>query len=309
MNNEIKSFESLAKIIIFIIILPLALIWFVWNKTDWKKQNKWIATIGIGIAFLFFFVLLNDDGCSIEKENSALISQQAQQIAQLQKQIELNKTTGSGLEEEIEKPQKQNEILNVSNIVDGDTIKLNDGQLVRYIGIDAPETVDPGKSVQCFGKEATEKNKELVEGKEVVLVEDVSDKDKYDRLLRYVYAGNIFVNDYLVRNGFAKADNFPPDTKFKDQFKEAEEEARNNKRGLWADDACKTEEVAIPSETVITPIVPEKTTTIKSSYSCNCSKTCPQMDSCAEAQYQLNVCGCSRRDADHDGIACDTDCQ
>ena len=91
----------------------------------------------------------------------------------------------------------------VSRIVDGDTIELGTGERVRYIGIDTPETVDPRKEVQCFGKEASAKNKELVEGKEVRLVKDVSDKDKYGRLLRYVYVGDVFVNEKLVSEGYA----------------------------------------------------------------------------------------------------------
>ncbi len=121
----------------------------------------------------------------------------------------------------------------VSRVVDGDTIELSTGQKVRYIGMDTPETVDPRKPVQCFGKEASLENKKLVEGKMVTLVKDVSETDKYGRLLRYVYVDNIFVNDYLTRNGFAYMATFPPDVKFAQQFKAAQEEARINKRGLW----------------------------------------------------------------------------
>lgn len=133
----------------------------------------------------------------------------------------------------------QDAVFKVSRVVDGDTIQLENGQKVRYIGIDTPETVDPRKPVQCFGREASNKNKELVEGKEVHLVKDVSETDKYGRLLRYVYVGDMFVNDYLVRNGYAHASTFPPDVKYQDQFKQAEQEARENKRGLWADSTCK----------------------------------------------------------------------
>ena len=113
----------------------------------------------------------------------------------------------------------------VSRVVDGDTIKLENGETVRYIGIDTPETVDPRKPVQCFGKEASGKNRELVEGREVRLVKDISETDKYKRILRYVYIGDVFVNDYLVRNGYAHASSYPPDVKYQDQFREAEQEA------------------------------------------------------------------------------------
>ncbi len=128
----------------------------------------------------------------------------------------------------------------VIKVIDGDTIEIEGGQKVRYIGIDTPETKHPQKAVQCFGKEASEKNKELVEEKRVRLEKDVSEKDKYGRLLRYVYlpagkagVGEIFINDYLVRQGYAYAATFPPDVKYQQLFLDAQKEARENNRGLW----------------------------------------------------------------------------
>jgi micrococcal nuclease len=122
----------------------------------------------------------------------------------------------------------------VVKVVDGDTIEIEGGQKVRYIGIDTPETKHPTKGVQCFGKQAFEKNKQLVEGKEILLEKDVSETDRYGRLLRFVYIDGVFVNDYLVRQGYAHATTFPPDVKLADQFKSAEQEARENSRGLWS---------------------------------------------------------------------------
>lgn len=130
------------------------------------------------------------------------------------------------------------ETVKVTRVIDGDTIEIESGQKVRYIGIDTPEIVDPKKPVQCFGKEASNKNKELVEGKQVRLEKDVSETDKFGRLLRYVYVDNIFVNDYLVRQGFAHVSTFPPDVKYQAQFLQAEKEARKNSRGLWTDGVC-----------------------------------------------------------------------
>ena len=129
--------------------------------------------------------------------------------------------------------------IKVTRVVDGDTVEITGGQRVRYIGIDTPETVHPQKAVQCFGKEASLKNKELVEGKLVRLQKDVSETDKYGRLLRYVYiqkddpAQTIFVNDYLIRQGYAHSSTYPPDIKYQDQFQQAEANARDNNRGLW----------------------------------------------------------------------------
>ena len=125
----------------------------------------------------------------------------------------------------------------VTRVIDGDTIEVNlEGTTykVRYIGIDTPETVHPSQPVECFGKEASAKNSELVEGKIVRLEKDVSETDRYGRLLRYVWVGDIFVNDYLVRQGYAYASTYPPDVKYADQFAQAQTEAIENNRGLWA---------------------------------------------------------------------------
>ncbi|MBI5452847.1 thermonuclease family protein [Candidatus Gottesmanbacteria bacterium] len=129
----------------------------------------------------------------------------------------------------------------VTRAVDGDTIEIEGGEKVRYIGIDTPETVDPRKPVQCFGIEASKKNKELVEGKTVRLEKDITDRDKYSRLLRYVWvddplAGSgqvLFVNLELVKQGFANSYSYPPDIKYQKEFLAAETEAREAERGLW----------------------------------------------------------------------------
>ena len=125
----------------------------------------------------------------------------------------------------------------VTRVIDGDTIEVNLGgsiYKVRYIGIDTPETVHPTQPVECFGQEASDKNSELVAGKTVRLEKDVSETDKYGRLLRYVWVGDIFVNDYLVRQGYAYASTYPPDVKYADQLAQAQTEAIGNNRGLWA---------------------------------------------------------------------------
>jgi micrococcal nuclease len=126
------------------------------------------------------------------------------------------------------------ETVQVLRVIDGDTIELSDKRRVRYIGMDTPEIVDPAKPVECFGKEAADGNKRLVEGKTVQLEKDVSETDSYGRLLRYVYVGDIFVNETLVENGFARITTFPPDVKYRDQLTQAQREARANNRGLWS---------------------------------------------------------------------------
>jgi len=136
---------------------------------------------------------------------------------------------------------KLSEIKKVIRVVDGDTIEIEGKIKVRYIGIDTPETVDPRKEVQCFGVEASNKNKELVEGKMIRMKKDISNTDKYGRLLRYVWLADtsatstaeLFINDYLVRQGFAHASTFPPDVAYSKQFIEAQSEAQKNNKGLW----------------------------------------------------------------------------
>lgn len=140
---------------------------------------------------------------------------------------------------ETKEGSESKEAVLVTRVVDGDTIEIEGGQKVRYIGIDTPETVDPRTSVQCFGKEAAVKNRELVEGKRVRLEKDVSETDKYGRLLRYVFVPSsssgqaVFVNEVLVKQGYAFSSPYPPDVKYQDLFNKAEKEARGASRGLW----------------------------------------------------------------------------
>lgn len=123
--------------------------------------------------------------------------------------------------------------IKIVRVIDGDTIEIAGGEKIRYIGIDAPETVDPRKTAQCFGREASRKNKELVEGKMARLEKDVMDRDKYHRLLRYVWVGNTFVNLALVQQGFAYSYSYPPDIKYQHLFIKAQQEAMKGKHGLW----------------------------------------------------------------------------
>ncbi len=123
----------------------------------------------------------------------------------------------------------------VQRVIDGDTIVLKDGRKVRYIGIDAPEMTD-SSIFGFYASASAQKNVELVEGKQVILIKDVSETDDYDRLLRYVYVDDIFVNLELIKNGLAKLMLIPPDTSMKNEFTEAQDEAYQNKLGIWQED-------------------------------------------------------------------------
>lgn len=125
----------------------------------------------------------------------------------------------------------------VSRVIDGDTFEIQGGIKVRLIGVDTPEMKNKNKTLDCFAAEATKKTQSLLTGKEVVLEKDVSETDKYGRLLRYVYVGGEMVNDTLVKKGYAKIATFPPDVKNAQIFLASEKMARENKAGLWQ--ACK----------------------------------------------------------------------
>lgn len=133
----------------------------------------------------------------------------------------------------MEVPIVSGELARVARVIDGDTIVLEGNERVRYIGIDTPEIVDSRKPVECFGREAASRNRELVEGKSVQLARDVSDRDRYHRLLRYVLMDDVFVNLELVKEGYATASTYPPDVAHSQEFVSAEKMAREAKRGLW----------------------------------------------------------------------------
>jgi micrococcal nuclease len=135
--------------------------------------------------------------------------------------------------------------------ISGQTYKL------RYIGINTPETVDPRRPVECFGKEASAFNERLVLGRDVGLEKDISETDVYGRLLRYVWltgpstgSGQAeMVNATLVREGYAQASSYPPDVKYQDMFSSLQVEAAEAGRGLWGADCDPT-----PSPTALSAV-------------------------------------------------------
>jgi len=124
----------------------------------------------------------------------------------------------------------------VERAVDGDTVVLAGGERVRYIGVDTPELHHPRKPVQAYAREAMEFNRRLVEGKRVRLEFDADRRDKYRRLLAYVFLEDgTFVNAELVKQGYAQLLTIPPNVKYSDLFLKLQREAREAKRGLWGD--------------------------------------------------------------------------
>lgn len=114
------------------------------------------------------------------------------------KRVEISKeaTSTSTIREEVWDASSSGEVVTVTRVINGDTIEVEGGKRVRYIGMDTPEMGDGRKGAACFAGEATEENKRLVDGKTVRLEKDVSETDQYGRLLR-----------------FARVATFPPDVR------------------------------------------------------------------------------------------------
>ncbi len=126
----------------------------------------------------------------------------------------------------------------VVRVIEGDTIQVccvfGDRVTVRYVGIDTPEIHHPMKGVERAGKEASEANRKLVDGKTVRLEFDVQEQDRYGRLLAYVYLEDgTFVNAWLVQHGYAAVMTVPPNVKQQELFLMLQREAREDRRGLW----------------------------------------------------------------------------
>ncbi len=208
----------------------------------------------------------------------------------------------------------------VTKVIDGDTITINlDGksETIRMIGIDTPETVDPRKTVQCFGKEASDKAKELLTGKKIRIEKDPSqgERDKYGRLLAYVSREDgLFFNKYMVEQGYAHEYTYNAPYKYQAEFKVAQATAEAQKKGLWAPGVCaanSTTPATQPAQTKqATP--PLTTTSNGSGYDCTANVySCTDFSTHAEAQAAFLACGGVNNDihlldSDSDGVACES---
>lgn len=120
----------------------------------------------------------------------------------------------------------------VTRIVDGDTLVISTGETVRLIGIDTPEKED------CYSTNTANRLRELVLDKEISIEYDQSKKDRYGRTLLYVWVNGSFVNEVLVKEGYADAKKYPPDIKYAPVLEAAEEEAKSKNLGIWNSEAC-----------------------------------------------------------------------
>ena len=125
-------------------------------------------------------------------------------------------------------------VVRTERVVDGDTLLLTNGEYVRLIGVDTPETKHPRKPVEYFGKEAYLFTKRIVEGKEVRLEYDQTRRDRYGRILAYVYLmDGTFLNAEIIKQGYGFAYVKYP-FKYMEEFRQYEREARESRSGMWA---------------------------------------------------------------------------
>lgn len=149
---------------------------------------------------------------------------------------DIKQQTNNNLSEAPNAPTTYNSQLTTSYVVyvyDGDTVQIKNGTHIRLIGIDAPEDKQDKKEFECFGKEAGDMLRKLILNQPVELEPDKEELDQYGRTLRYIWADDVFINEFMVRQGLARAIAIKPNIKYYSLLKSAETEAKTNKRGLW----------------------------------------------------------------------------
>lgn len=201
----------------------------------------------------------------------------------------------------------------VTRVIDGDTIIIDlagKNVTLRMIGVNTPETLDPRKPVECFGKEASLQTTQLLEGKKVILgFDDTQDRwDKYKRLLAYVYREDgLFINKDLIERGYAYEYTYNTPYIYQKDFDSAERDARENGRGLWASGVCEeflTQQDLNRSESLVR--LDGQDYTCKSN-----AYDCSHFSIQSAAQKLYLSCGGSMNDvhwldADKDGEACES---
>ena len=187
----------------------------------------------------------------------------------------------------------------ISRVIDGDTVELEDGTHVRLIGINTPEIAHFGEPRECFGRRAAEFTAQLLApGEDVRLVRDVEEHDQYGRLLAYVYRSRdgLFVNAEIVRQGYAYVDTVPPNVAHVDLFRRLAREARERDTGLWG--TCPTSG-GQPRSLAGAGCLPD--------YEGECVPPPPPDLDCSDLHGPITVVGDDPHhlDGDHDGRACE----
>ena len=207
-----------------------------------KTQDLFIA-IGLLLVGYFF----GDTVAKINQHSPVKIPETIEEVREVDilkkssKESNANDNTNKNTEtipefDDARRDWEKMETVTVKYVTDGDTIVLTNGEKVRYTSIDTPERGD------CWYRQAKRMNQDLVSGREIKLEQDISNRDKYERLLRYIYVDNKregeenkiqFVNMELVKAGLARVKEYKPDLEYLEELELAESYAKQNKIGLW----------------------------------------------------------------------------
>ena len=296
-----------------------------------NKTPLAIIIAGILIAGSIYFSNSPSDNFSsndkIESYNSQNQETKNPAVKSVTDKIEENNFTESVSQSK----STQGSLYKVVKVIDGDTVTVEiDGkkETIRLIGVDTPETVDPRKPVECFGIEASNKAKEILMGKSVRLEADsiVGERGKYGRLLRYIFSedGTNF-NKMMINEGYAHEYTYNSPYKYQNEFKQAEKEARESKRGLWGDGVCESNDalptatndsLTVPTTTATSiPAASTTTTNTTGNAECYCASNkynCGDFQTHQEAQNLYDCClqkvgtDIHRLDKDKDGSACES---
>lgn len=288
------AFLSLGLLVVGLIKPALILRWGV------QQTRRRVAIIFVP-TLVFFLVLVGIFSETPQKQPQQEISGQSERQAKVEETVTA-KQVQQGQETKIDKSSasdvpaqlSQKEVFKVVYVVDGDTLEIDGGERVRLIGIDSPERG------QLYYSEARNTLTGLVLNKSVRLEKDITDRDRYGRLLRYVYVGDLFVNLEMVRLGYANSYTYPPDVKYQSQILSAEQEARNAKVGLWAPQTELTPQPSSPPQ--------QPSSSVICSYN---AYNCSDFSTHAEAQSVYEQCGgvandVHKLDRDKDGLACES---
>lgn len=214
---------------LFLLLTPLAK-QQIFDRFNFRTSSRERFFIAVAIFLAFIFSLPPPDANQISEQNQKSAEAQSSEIQ---------------TDKENQQTQEQVDLYEVANIVDGDTIKIkidNKTETVRIANINTPETVDPRKEVECMGQEASQKLKELLEGKLVALESDEtqSDKDRYGRLIRFVFLEDkTDVGLEMIKLGLAESSPYGSfDHKFLDEYERAQNKAQAKEVGLWNPDSC-----------------------------------------------------------------------